>query len=404
MTIKRSFVGLLALCFLTISMGCATPMRKAQSYPALSPVPPPSVGYTLKTDNLLVLADISNSMHRAGKIATEKAVLTSFNQGIPNGLKNSGLRTFGESAYYDTVLVQPVQSYDRASFAGLIEGLNARCGNTPLAWALAKACGDLEETEGPIALLIVSDGENIHRNPIWRAILLSEMYGSRLCIYTIHVGDSQKGKMLLEEIATHAGCGKAVSACDLTTDEAMKAFITEVFYRHEYRDSDGDGVIDPLDECPDTPKGVKVDENGCPLDSDGDGVPDYLDKCPDTPKGVKVDAAGCWIIKDLKFDYNKWDIRPEYYAGLDNAVHVLNVNPTMKVEIDGHTDSIGSDAFNQNLSEKRAKAVREYLISKGIDPNRLTAKGLGERDPVASNETPEGRAQNRRVVFNVISR
>ncbi|RJP69895.1 MAG: OmpA family protein [Candidatus Abyssobacteria bacterium SURF_17] len=169
-------------------------------------------------------------------------------------------------------------------------------------------------------------------------------------------------------------------------------------------DSDGDGVADYLDKCPDTPKGVKVDKDGCPLDSDGDGVPDYLDKCPDTPKGVTVDAAGCWIIRDLKFDYDKWDIKPEYYAGLDNAVRVLNLNPTMKVEIRGHTDSAGSDAYNQTLSEKRAQAVMDYLLSKGVGADRLSAKGMGESNPVASNDTPEGRAQNRRVEFNIISR
>jgi OOP family OmpA-OmpF porin len=133
-------------------------------------------------------------------------------------------------------------------------------------------------------------------------------------------------------------------------------------------------------------------------------VPDYLDRCPDTPKGVAVDATGCWIIKDLKFDYNNWDIKSKYHTGLDNAVHVFEVNPTMKVEIRGHTDSIGSDAFNQTLSEKRAQAVKDYLVSKGVDPNRLTVKGMGEADPVATNDTPEGRAQNRRVEFKVTSR
>jgi OOP family OmpA-OmpF porin len=169
-------------------------------------------------------------------------------------------------------------------------------------------------------------------------------------------------------------------------------------------DSDGDGVPDYKDKCPGTPKGVKVDKNGCPLDSDGDGVPDYLDKCPDTPKGVNVDVRGCWIIRDLKFDYNKWDIKPEYHSALDNGVRVLNLNSTMKVEVQGHTDSVGSDAYNKSLSEKRAKAVMDYLISKGISADRLSFAGKGELDPVATNETPEGRAENRRVEFNIISR
>jgi OOP family OmpA-OmpF porin len=117
-----------------------------------------------------------------------------------------------------------------------------------------------------------------------------------------------------------------------------------------------------------------------------------------------VDAAGCWIVKDLKFDYNKWDIKPEYYSSLDQVVRVLEMNPTIKVELHGHTDSIGSDAYNLQLSQKRANAVRDYLVAKGISADRVTAKGMGEADPIASNETPEGRARNRRVELNVISR
>ena len=125
-------------------------------------------------------------------------------------------------------------------------------------------------------------------------------------------------------------------------------------------DSDGDGVADYKDKSPGTPKGVKVDASGCPLDADGDGVADYLDKCPDSPKGVTVNRVGCWVIQDLKFDYNKWDIKPEYYSSLDRGVEVTKMNPTMKIEAQGHTDGMGSEQYNLDLSQKRADAVREY--------------------------------------------
>jgi len=167
-------------------------------------------------------------------------------------------------------------------------------------------------------------------------------------------------------------------------------------------DTDGDGVPDYKDKCPDTPKGVKVDEVGCPLDADGDGVPDYLDKCPGTPKGAPVNAVGCWIIKGLLFDYDKWDIKAQYHDELNVAVKVLDMNPSMKVQIQGHTDSMGSDAYNQTLSEKRAGAVRDYMVSKGISADRLTVKGFGESKPVATNDTAEGRAQNRRVQLDIL--
>ncbi len=134
-----------------------------------------------------------------------------------------------------------------------------------------------------------------------------------------------------------------------------------------------------------------------PKDSDGDGVIDSLDRCPNTPKGATVNKVGCWIVKGLLFDFNKADIKPCYYKNLDEVVKVLKANPGLKVEIQGHTDNIGSAAYNMKLSLRRAQAVADYLISHGISPSRLTVKGYGFTRPVASNDTPEGRALNRRV-------
>ncbi|MBN1831614.1 MAG: OmpA family protein [Deltaproteobacteria bacterium] len=166
-------------------------------------------------------------------------------------------------------------------------------------------------------------------------------------------------------------------------------------------DNDGDGVYDDRDECPDTPKGVRVDQKGCPMDSDGDGVIDTLDQCPRTPKGATVNEYGCWVCKDVNFDFDKWNIKPEYYPNLDMQVDFFKRNPDMTVEIQGHTDNIGPKEYNQGLSEKRAKAVMNYLVEKGIAKERLSAKGYGFSVPMASNDTKEGRAKNRRVQFSV---
>lgn len=178
------------------------------------------------------------------------------------------------------------------------------------------------------------------------------------------------------------------------------------------KDSDGDGVPDSLDKCPDTPSGVKVDKDGCPLDSDGDGVPDYLDKCPDTPKGTKVDANGCPLPEKavvteqgtysfgiIYFDTNKATIKPNSRPVLDNAVEYMKKNPGVKLEVQGHTDSVGADAYNMKLSEARAAAVKKYMTDKGIAADRLETKGFGESRPAASNATKEGRAKNRRIEF-----
>ena len=169
-------------------------------------------------------------------------------------------------------------------------------------------------------------------------------------------------------------------------------------------DSDGDGVLDNLDKCPNTPAGVKVDKNGCPIDSDYDGVPDYLDKCPNTPKSMKVDKNGCAISFNfnITFDTNSAKIKPEFIPEIKKFADFLKSHPDIKAEIQGYTDNVGKYEYNMVLSEKRAKAVYEALIKCGVNSNQLTWAGYGENNPIASNDTPEGRAKNRRVVAKII--
>ena len=133
-------------------------------------------------------------------------------------------------------------------------------------------------------------------------------------------------------------------------------------------------------------------------DTDGDGVYDSVDLCPDTPIGATVNKKGCWALKGLLlFDFDKSAIKPEAHPLLDEVAIILETNPEIKGEIRGHTDSTGSAEYNQQLSEKRAKAVDKYLENKGIDSSRWTIKGYGASQPIASNETEEGRQENRRV-------
>jgi len=175
-------------------------------------------------------------------------------------------------------------------------------------------------------------------------------------------------------------------------------------------DSDGDGVADYLDKCPNTPKGATVDASGCPLDSDRDGVPDFADKCPNTPYGLKVDATGCVreaqtiVLQNVNFEFNKSTLTADSKTVLDGVAAGLKSDPDMRVELAGHTDSKGSDAYNKKLSQSRADSVKAYLVSQGVASTRLVAKGYGEVAPVASNDTDDGRAQNRRVEFRVLSK
>lgn len=174
-------------------------------------------------------------------------------------------------------------------------------------------------------------------------------------------------------------------------------------------DSDGDGVADGSDQCPNTVRGAPVDANGCELDEDGDGVVDRRDECPGTPAGVQVDVAGCEIkeairLPGVNFETNSDRLLPGAEAVLDRAAATLKKNPSIAVEVAGHTDSDGAADYNESLSERRAKTVRDYLVAAGIDPDRMTVRGYGEESPIADNSTREGKAQNRRVVLRITRR
>ena len=143
-------------------------------------------------------------------------------------------------------------------------------------------------------------------------------------------------------------------------------------------DSDADGVYDADDACPETPAGASVDAKGCPLDTDNDGVPNNIDQCPNTPTGAKVDARGCWVIPGIAFNTDQSTLNDENAKSiLDAVIIVMNNLPDRRYEIQGYTDNVGSAMYNQELSEKRAFSVKNYLIKNGISSDRLTTKGFG---------------------------
>lgn len=143
-------------------------------------------------------------------------------------------------------------------------------------------------------------------------------------------------------------------------------------------------------------------------DSDGDGVYDDMDKCPGTPRGTRVDNQGCPLkeiveLKGVNFDFDKTELRPDAIPILNDAVVVLKRYPEMNVEVAGHTDNIADDDYNQRLSEGRATAVKDYFVEHGVSGGRLSAKGYGEKEPVADNSTAAGRQRNRRVELRILN-
>lgn len=159
-------------------------------------------------------------------------------------------------------------------------------------------------------------------------------------------------------------------------------------------DEDGDGVFDRRDRCPDTPPNTPVDHRGCPL-------PQY----PVTEKPAEpAPQSEVIILSDagnVLFAFDKSDLTPAAKSQLDALMDKLRNTDVVSIKVIGHTDSKGTDAYNQALSERRASSVAAYLLSQGLAPEKLTSEGRGEREPIADNETEEGRAQNRRVELHI---
>ena len=201
-------------------------------------------------------------------------------------------------------------------------------------------------------------------------------------------------------------------------------------------DDDFDGVSNLVDKCPGTPVGMSIDKRGCPIekaepvvvmdmveekmeetmmepmveavpepmsqmemtvDLDGDGIPENLDACPDTPKHAAVNNVGCWTIANPTFGFDRIEIREAARKQLDAVIEVMRENPDLGMLIAGHADAQGVAIYNLDLSQRRARAVRDYFAKAGIEKTRLTYEGHGESDPIGDNATREGRAMNRRV-------
>jgi OOP family OmpA-OmpF porin len=236
--------------------------------------------------------------------------------------------------------------------------------------AFAHAGADLASTTGQIAVIVLSDGGS-DTSPIPEVQALKAQYGERLCIYSVWVGndDQHEGHNLMRRVADAGQCGFVTQAATIASPAGMADFVTQVF--------------------------LKPAEG--PKDTDGDGVYDHEDRCPNTPKGATVNKFGCWIIKGINFDTDKSNIKSRYHTLLNNVIKVIKNNPGLNVEVQGHTDSQGSASYNLGLSDRRANSVMKYFISHGVSAGRLSANGYGLSRPIYSNSTATGRAGNRRV-------
>jgi OOP family OmpA-OmpF porin len=311
-----------------------------------------SGSYMQAVDNFLILLDTSHTMRDTykdeQKFYLAQSAALSLNKTIAGMKLNGGLRTFGDlsmKAAPRTKLICPVEPYSASAFADCITGTDASWGSTPLGAALMASSDDIEGLQGKTAIIIISDGNYTGDSPAEVISQLKEKHGDKICISSITIGRTGS----LTALTRQTRCGKAGYFDDANTADGMADFVLKVFFE----------------------------------------------------KGVAPAPAAKIIINSVLFDFDSSVIKPEAAVVLEEAAGQLKQNQN-DVVVEGHTCSIGQEEYNMGLSERRANAVRDFLVDQGIDGARLTAKGVGEAEPVADNTTQDGRERNRRVEFEVM--
>ncbi|MBW1789629.1 MAG: OmpA family protein [Deltaproteobacteria bacterium] len=348
--------------------------------------------YVQKTDSFLVVLDASGSMAEGYKGDSKFNIARNFvhgmNQTIPDLKLTGGLRKFGGTHNpfaKKTGLVYGMTDYSRAGFEEGLNMVKAPKGETPMAFAIKSAGGDLKSAPGKMALIVVGDGRATDFKSTNEAKNLKSTYGDRLCIYTVAVGNDPEGVKRMQRIADAGRCGSYINADSVSSGAQMAEFVENIFLAKVKKPAP---PPPPPRRAP-APPGVP--------DSDRDGVPDDRDKCPGTPLGARVNDDGCWILGNVLFDFDQSKVKAEYHGLLKGVVAVMNRNPSLKLELNGFTCNMGPAKYNMGLSMRRAKAVAAYLSSKGISKGRLITKSYGLTKPAASNATRAGRKLNRRV-------
>lgn len=346
---------------------------------ASSPVTPRE-NEQVVVDHAYLIVDSSTSVD--ADFAREKALVQSFVGTMPDGTYQSGTVNFGG---YDRQ-TSPLAPFDRSQTRATADDLDMLAEGTPIDRVLGEVSQELAGKQGRAAIVLFSDGKPT--DPVGRSLSeeqvleaaqkLAASYEGEVCFHTVQVGDEPEGAEFLRKLSNLTSCGSSRTEGSIQNVAALQGFGREVFL------------------------GAMPQVAAAPRDSDGDGVYDNEDQCPGTPSMAKVDARGCWTIPGLRFAFDSSTIEPQYYAELNELATVLKANPDLRVRLDGHTDSVGSDAYNEGLSQRRADAVRDYLVQQGIDADRLGTKGFGEVQPAYPNDTESNRAANRRTEITAL--
>jgi OOP family OmpA-OmpF porin len=360
--LRQSFLALFALLSIGLFTACA-------SSPPYSPEPfqaeaIDAKAFVPKVDSFVVILDASSSMLKESegsiKFHTAKDFVASFNQTVPELDYEAGLVRFG--GYKDDSTDTPpagfvygLETYQRSGFAAGLDAVDQASNITPMSDGIDAASGALSKVNGPVAVILVSD--------FWRlvdpasAMAAAERLVSQnenLCLYILKVGDYERVGGLIEKMAALNDCGKAMTVSDLASAGAMASFVKAA-------------LLKPA------------------------------------PQEKPVQYEKISLSAMALFDFDKAVLKEEGKVELQKLGQYIKGKGIKVVDINviGHTDSKGSEEYNQKLSERRAMAVKDYLVIESVDGSIIDASGEGESNPVADNSTNEGRALNRRVEVHV---
>ena len=380
---KRRCISIMVCLVTCVALvGCAAQKPKP-AFTTMGPNPKLQSGQLVqKVDSFLIINDLSFSMsdyYGGGvtKLMRAADTIKRLNLTIPDLKMDAALRSFGYvegGSLRNSKLVYGLTPYTKDGLAASLDNQGRDGGQSPLDMAIDGAAGDLKAAKGRIAVIIVSDGQDMDDAPVQAAERMKGQYGNRLCIYTIQIGDHPSGKKILQRIAEAGGCGFYVSGDDIATSDNMGDFVEKVFLEK----------APPVVEKRVEPKApVKVE------------APVQEQKRVAQTAALKEPVT---ITLDVEFDTGKSNIKARYDNDIKKVADFMTEHPQTIAVIEGHTDNVGSRAKNVRLSQARANNVRNYLVKKfKIKSARLKAKGYGPDKPIADNATVDGRQQNRRV-------
>ena len=360
--IKHPLLVLLAILSFGLLAGCASsPSYTPNSFQTEAI---DATAYEPKVDSFVVLLDVSSSMldryqdHLKFHIAND--FVANFNQTVPPMDYEAGLLTFGKSSGCSlgdgtADLVYGLTSYQGDDFASGLNSVERAGGTTPMDKGINATTEALSAESDAVAVILVSDFWRINPKPVIAAVsALKAQHGDNLCLYPVKVGDATLADPVIADMIGLAGCGTSMNAADLASPGTMASFVTEVLLKA-------------------------------------------------VPQDKPIQYEKLSLSATTLFDFDKAVLKEQGKVELHKLDEYIKSKGIRVVDINviGHTDSMGSDEYNQALSERRAVAVKDYMVSEGIKGSIIDASGEGESNPVADNSTEEGRALNRRVDVHV---